>query len=72
MRASTDKLQIKILKLLHVSPEPLETKEIELALETTRIKTLYRLNLLRGDQKICGKPMGSGKGVWVWWRKNAF
>jgi len=73
MRGTLDKTSTKILNLLQESEEPLETKEIEtLLIETrlkdiTRIKVLYRLNLLRGDGKIKGKPVGSGKGTWIWW-----
>ena len=73
MRGTLDKTSTKILNLLQESEEPLETKEIEtLLIETrlkdiTRIKVLYRLNLLRGDGKMKGKPVGSGKGTWIWW-----
>lgn len=67
-----DKLSEKILDIINKSEEPLETKEIEEILKnSTRVKTLYRLNLLRGDGLIKGKPVGSGKGTWIWWIKNA-
>ena len=73
MRRKTDKISKKILYLLDKADEPLETKEIEELLKNvTRIKVLYRLNILRGDGMIKGKPIGSGKGAWVWWRKDAF
>jgi len=34
---------------------------------------LYRLMNLRGDGEINGKRISAGaKGVWIWWRKEAF
>ena len=76
MRGNLDKTSTKILQLLQESEEPLETKEIETFLEetslkdVTRVKVLYRLNLMRGDGEIKGKPVGSGKGTWIWWGKR--
>jgi len=68
-----DPLRKKILEILNKAEEPLETKEIELILKgITRIKILYRLNNLRGEGLIRGKAIGSGKGTWVWWKKEAF
>lgn len=73
MRGTLDKTSTKILKVLQEAQEPLETKEIETFLagtslkDVTRIKVFYRLNLLRGDGAIKGKPVGSGKGTWIWW-----
>lgn len=72
MRISRDQISNKIIKILNHVDEPLETKEIELTLKETRTKVLYRLNLLRGDGLIKGKPVGSGKGCWIWWRGDAF
>ena len=76
MRGVLDKTSTKILTLLQEAQEPLETKEIETLLAQTRLKditrtkVLYRLNLLRGDGAIKGKPVGSGKGTWIWWGKT--
>ncbi|MDO8643312.1 MAG: hypothetical protein Q7R76_07120 [Candidatus Woesearchaeota archaeon] len=74
-----DAVRNEILSLLNSFSEPLETKEIEdkvkekIKKETvTRTKIFYRLNLLRGEGKIKGKFSGSGKGVWIWWRMDAF
>ncbi len=68
MIRTTDNLTQNILKHVIDVQEPLETKEIELFFsQETRIKILYRLNLLRGDGKIKGKAIGSGKGTWIWW-----
>ena len=74
-----DKLINQILQVINSSSEPLETKEIEEKLKEkitsetiTRTKVFYRLNILRGDSVIKGKFIGSGKGVWIWWRANAF
>ncbi len=62
----------KIITLLDRSSEPLETKEIENHFpKESRTKILYRLNRLRGDRLIEGKVVGSGKGTWIWWKKNA-
>ena len=75
----SDSLKEKILQIILSSSEPLETKEIEgklkekITSETiTRTKVFYRLNILRGDGVIKGKFVGSGKGVWIWWRVNSF
>ena len=74
-----DSLKEKILEIILSSSEPLETKEIEEKLKEkitsetiTRTKVFYRLNILRGDGVIKGKFVGSGKGVWIWWRVNSF
>ena len=65
--------------MLNNSDEPLETKEIGEKLKdkikkesVTRTKIFYRLNLLRGEGRIKGKFAGPGKGVWIWWRIDAF
>jgi len=69
MRRKLDNISKKILDVINKSDEPLETKEVELILkDTTRIKILYRLNNLRGESLIKGKPVGSGKGAWIWWK----
>jgi repressor of nif and glnA expression len=67
------------LNIINNSEEPLETKEIleriaeKIKKESvTRTKIFYRLNLLRGERKIKGKFTGPGKGVWIWWRIDAF
>jgi repressor of nif and glnA expression len=73
MRRELDRLSKKILDLLAKAVEPLETKEIELELKKeTRVKILYRLNFLRGEGLLKGKAVGSGKGSWIWWRKDVF
>jgi repressor of nif and glnA expression len=73
MRRELDRLSKKILDLLAKASEPLETKEIELELKKeTRVKILYRLNFLRGEGLLKGKAVGSGKGSWIWWRKEVF
>ena len=70
MRKNHDSISKKIVEIINKADEPLETKEVEDILKTvTRIKVLYRLNLLRGDGLIKGKPVGSGKGTWIWWKK---
>ena len=71
MRRKKDLLYSRILSLVTSSNEPFETKEIEEALpKFTRIMILYRLNMLRGESRINGKQIGSGKGAWVWWKKS--
>ena len=65
-----DVLYRKILNLVAKSDEPLETKEIVKALKSTRIMILYRLYNLRGDGKLEGKQVGSGKGTWIWWKNG--
>ena len=73
MTRDKDSVSTKILKIIATAHEPLETKEIEDVLKTiTRVKVLYRLNRLRGDGLIRGKPVGSGKGTWIWWKNHPF
>jgi len=63
----------RILELVESSDEPLETMEIvEKLKDISRTMILYRLHDLRGEGLIKGKRVGGGKGVWIWWRKNAF
>jgi len=69
MSREADVLRTRILQIIQQAQEPLETREIEeLLAKSTRVKILYRLNLLRGDGLIKGKPVGSGKGTWIWWK----
>ena len=73
MRRNSDRISKKIVEILSKAGEPLETREIELVLkDVSRVKVLYRLNNLRGEGRIKGKPVGSGKGAWIWWKKEAF
>lgn len=73
MPKKRDHLQEQILSLLATAFEPLETREIiEQLPKATRIKVLYRLNLLRGDGAIKGKAVGSGKGAWIWWAPERY
>ena len=73
MLKRTDLISKRILSILEKAEEPLETREIELLLKNvTRVKVLYRLNILRGDGEILGKPVGSGKGAWIWWHVKKF
>jgi hypothetical protein len=65
------------LKIIEESNDVLETKEIEEKIllsikDITRTKLFARLNNLRGDNEISGKFVGPGKGVWIWWKKDAF
>lgn len=68
MAIREDKLYSKIHILISKAEEPLETREIEQKIDASRIMILYRLNNLRGDGKIKGKQVGSGKGTWIWWK----
>jgi len=71
MRIKQDPIRDRILNILKKAEEPLETKEIELVLKNvSRVMVLYRLNDLRGEGIIKGKAVGSGKGVWIWWKKT--
>ena len=73
MDRDSDIISRKIVEILKTAEEPLETKEIETVLKNvSRIKVLYRLNNLRGEGLIRGKPVGSGKGAWIWWNSEAF
>jgi hypothetical protein len=68
-----DALSKRIVTTLKAAGEPLETKEVEAKLKGfTRTKIFYRLLKLRGEQKVNGKFVGPGKGVWIWWSPGAF
>jgi len=72
-----DEISKVLLKVINNSEEPLETKEVEeLVGKTlkgvTRTKLFYRLTMLRAEGLIKGKFVGPGKGVWIWWKNNAF
>ena len=72
-----DLISKRTLEIIEQSQETLETKEIleklQISLDkTTRTKLFSRLNNLRGEGLIKGKFVGPGKGVWIWWKKDAF
>jgi len=72
-----DQISELILKMINIAKSPLETKEVQRTLNgkmpnVSRSKILYRLNNLRGEGEIEGKYVGSGKGVWIWWKKGIF
>ena len=72
-----DRIRDLILDLIQSKESPLETREVvELVLKEyptcTRTIVFKRLTDMRGDGAIRGKHVGSGKGVWIWWRVNAF
>lgn len=64
-------LEKKILITVNKVWEPLEVWEImkKIGRQATRDKVMYRLKALRADQKIKGKQLRAGKGVWIWWKK---
>lgn len=72
-----DEISEEILKIIKDSKAPLETKEVFEKVRTemsdvSRSKLMYRLNILRGDGEIQGKSVGSGKGVWIWWKVDSY
>jgi len=71
--AKHEKFVDKILQVLTTTPS--ETKEVEERVisaipKSTRAIVFKRLTNLRGDGAIKGKPVGSGKGTWIWWRTD--
>ena len=71
-----DRVSTHILRILDEATAPLETKEVEELVQhaipkCTRAIIFKRLTNLRGDGLLRGKYLGSGKGVWIWWRVNA-
>ena len=73
-----DEISELIIEKVKKSNQPLETKEI-LDYVNGKVKNithsivLYRLMNLRGDGEINGKRISAGaKGVWIWWKKDAF
>lgn len=72
-----DNISLSALRIIEESNEVVETKEIQEKVEIsikdiTRTKLFARLNNLRGEGLIKGKFVGPGKGVWIWWRIDAF
>lgn len=72
-----DNISSLALKIIEESNDVLETKEIQEKVEfsikdITRTKLFARLNNLRGEGQIKGKFVGPGKGVWIWWKIDAF
>ncbi len=72
-----DEISKAVLKVINNAEEPLETKEVEEFVkkslkDVTRTKLFYRLTMLRAEGLIKGKFVGPGKGVWIWWKKDAF
>ena len=39
---------------------------------SSNITIFYRLTMLRAEGLIKGKFIGPGKGVWIWWKNDAF
>jgi repressor of nif and glnA expression len=71
-----DEISKAAFKVITNADEPLETKEVEervnrIVKDATRTKLFYRLNNLRAEGLIKGKFVGPGKGVWIWWKKEA-
>ena len=72
-----DKVKLAIVDILTSAGEPLETKEVQERVDAqigsvTRTKLFYRLMTMRGDGALKGKFVGPGKGVWIWWKNEAF
>lgn len=72
-----DKISKTAFKIIEKADDVLETKEIQEKVaasikDITRTKLFARLNNLRGEGLIIGKFVGPGKGVWIWWKKDAF
>ncbi|RLE47579.1 hypothetical protein DRJ25_02060 [Candidatus Woesearchaeota archaeon] len=62
-----------VLTTINSSDFPLDTKEVvDNIPEFSREQVLHRLTSIWGDGVIKGKQVGSGKGIWIWWRLNAF
>ena len=67
-----DVLTKEIINVIKASDSPMETTDIVKVIQkkdksATRTKILLRLRELKGS-KINGKIVGSGKGVWIWWK----
>jgi hypothetical protein len=69
-----DRVRDIVLGIISNSQTPLETPEIlEQVLKqikTTRTIVFKRLTDLRGDGAILGAHIGSGKGTWIWFKKE--
>ncbi|MEM4311542.1 MAG: hypothetical protein QXX95_04065 [Nitrososphaerales archaeon] len=66
-----------VLKVINAAEGPLETKEVEERVNkpvknVKRTKLFYRLNNLRAEGLIKARFVDPRKGVWIWWKKNAF
>jgi predicted transcriptional regulator len=62
----------KILRIINRSQHPLGTKEIGNRLGVSWDTVDIKLKILHGSGQIEGRKILGGKGVWIWWRKDAF
>ncbi|MCK4784958.1 MAG: hypothetical protein KAV87_14495 [Desulfobacteraceae bacterium] len=68
-----DEISKKCLKVLNSSDMPLHTMEIARKLDCgTQYKVQNRLMRLMNSEEISGRLLDVAKGIWVWWRKDAF
>lgn len=67
-----DRVREVILSIISNSQTPLETQEIleRVLQQTTRTIVFRRLTDLREKGEIFGGQIGSGKGAWIWWKKE--
>lgn len=65
-----DLVRENLYSIIRMAQEPLETMEIVDRFKDkkiTRTKVFHRLLMLRGDNRINGKQLKAGRGIWIWW-----
>ena len=63
----------KCLNIINSSDQPFHTEEIARQIHAaTGHRVRYALQGLMSNGEVRGKFLDVGKGIWIWWRKDAF
>ena len=66
-------LSHKILKAVNASDQPLHTAEITRQFQgLSHYRVQITLIRLMNSGEISGRLLDVAKGIWIWWRKDAF
>lgn len=66
-------LSHKILKAVNASDQPLHTAEIARQFQgLSHYRVQITLIRLMNSGEISGRLLDVAKGIWIWWRKDAF
>lgn len=68
-----DRIYEKCLEIVEGSDQPQHTQEIVRKIPgANNYVVKIRLVRLMSEARISGRVLDISKGVWIWWRKNAF
>ena len=72
-KSEQERISRKCLKIVSSADRPLHTEEIAREIPwVTNHKTKMALIRLMSGGHVKGHTMDVGRGVWIWWRKDAF